>query len=211
MKRMVLLLICLVLVGCSWDGRTPASTSGETDAPRPQVPADYFMPDYDTTSDLHCYEFLEKLKSDGYVRGGEKDYSYNTDNITRIVNITPKSISDEASDIEVFCVNDVHCFLMVDHTIYRYDTFGGYHHQLCLWDYDGNGTKDLVSHNTWGSGLSYLSVGIFDFSSFEHITVLNRMILNQPEFSFEYKNDSIYIDGEELIYTDGSFHCTSFI
>ena len=169
-----------------------------------------FTPDYDTTNTLHCDEFLKKLKSDGYIRDSEKDCNYNTDNITRIVNITPKSISDETSDIEVFCVNDAHCFLMVNHTIYRYDTFGGYHHQLCLWDYDNNGTKDLVSYNTSGSGLSYMSVDIFDLTSFEGIQVITRMTLNEPAFSFECKNGVIYIDGEELTYSNGSFHCNSF-
>ena len=134
------------------------------------------------------------MKSDGYIRGGEKDYNYNTDNITRIVNITPKSISDETSDIEVFWVSDAHCFLMVNHTIYRYDTFGGYHHQLCLWDYDGNGIKDLVSYNTSGSGLSYMSVDIFDLTSFKGIQVITRMTLDEPEFSFECKNGKIYIN-----------------
>ena len=175
-----------------------------------QTETGYFIPDYNTTNNLNCDEFLKTLKSDGYIRDGEKDYNYNTDNITRIVNITPKSISDETSDIEVFCVNEIHCFLMVNHTIYRYDTFGGYHHQLCLWDYDGNGTKDLVSYNTSGSGLSYMSVDIFDLTSFEGIQVITRMTLDEPEFSFECKNGMIYIDGEELTYSDGSFHCNSF-
>ena len=194
---------------CSSDIRTEASTPNETNNPseNTQIDPGYFIPDYKTTNDLHCDEFLEILKSDGYISGGKRDYNYNTDNITRIVNITPKSISDETSDIEVFSVNDIHCFLMVNHTIYRYETTGGYHHQLCLWDYDNNGTKDLVSYNTSGSGLCYMSVDIFDLTSFERIRVISRMISHQPGFSFECKNGAIYIDGKELTYSGGSFHC----
>jgi hypothetical protein len=79
-----------------------------------------------------------------------------------------------------------------------------------LWDYDNNGTKDLVSYNTSGSGLTFMSVGIFDLTSFEQIQVISRMILNEPRFSFECKNGAIYIDGEELTYSNGSFHCNSF-
>ena len=232
MKKLIALILSmafmLALAGCSSDGRTQAGTSNETNDPskntqastsnetndpnqKPQSQPDYYIPDYDTTSDLHCDEFLEILKSDGYtISGGQKDHHYNTDNITRIVNITPKSISDETSDIEVFCLSDMHCFLMVHHTIYRYDTLGGHHHQLCLWDYDGNGTKDLVSHNTFGSGFPYMGVLIFDLTSFEKIKVIERMILNEPTFSFECKNGGIYIDGEELTYSDGRFHCDSF-
>ena len=169
----------------------------------------YFAPNYQSTNTFHCDEFLEILKRDGYYRDGEMDHNYNTDNITSIVNITPKSISDETSDVDVVYVN-THCFLMINQTIYRYDTFGGYHHQLCLWDYDGNGTKDLVSYHTWGSGLSYLSVSIFDLTSMESINVISRMILSEPSFSFECKNGVIFIDGAELTYSDGSFHCSAF-
>ena len=216
MKKLIAFILSmtfmLALAGCSSDRKTEASTSNETNNPSKNTQSEtgYFIPDYNTTNNLHCDEFLENLKSDGYIRGGEKDYNYNTDNITRTVNITPKSISDETSDIEVFWVSDAHCFLMVNHTIYRYDTFGGYHYQLCLWDYDSNGTKDLVSYNTSGSGLSYMSVDIFDLTSFEGIKVITRMIMDEPVFSFEYKNKVIYIDGAELTYSDGSFHCNSF-
>lgn len=212
MKKLIALILSvtfiLALAGCSSDIRTPNETQNPSQITHGET--GYYIPDYDTANNLHCDEFLENLKSDGYIRDGEKDYNYNTDNITRIVNITPKGISDETSDIEVFCVNDIHCFLMVNHTIYRYDTVGGYHHQLCLWDYDRNGTKDLVSYNTSGFGLSYMSVDIFDLTSFEAIQVIRRMTLNEPEFSFEFKNGVVYIDGEELIYSNGSFLCNSF-
>jgi hypothetical protein len=202
----------LALAGCSSDRKTKASTSNETNNPSKNTQSEtgYFIPDYNTTNNLHCDEFLENLKSDGYIRDGEKDYNYNTDNVTRIVNITPKSISDETADIEVFYVSDAHCFLMVNHTIYRYETTGGYHLQLCLWDYDSNGTKDLVSYNISGSGLTYISVDVFDLTSFERIPVITRMVLDEPGFSFEFKNGVIYIDGEKLTYGNGSFHCKSF-
>lgn len=169
----------------------------------------YFAPNYKSTSELHSDEFLEILKRDGYYRNGAKDHNYNTDNITSVVNITPKSISDETSDVEFFYVN-THCFLMVNKTIYRYDTVGGYHLQLCFWDYDGNGTKDLVSYHTWGSGLSYLCVSVFDLTSMKNINVITRMILSEPAFSFGCKNGVIYIDGAELTCSDGVFYCSAF-
>ena len=216
MKKLIALVLLMTfifsLAGCSLDRSTQENASNETNNSSKDLLSSigYCVPNYGSTNELHCDKFLKILKRDGYIRGGEKDYNYNTDNITRTVNITPKSISDETSDIEVFWVSDAHCFLMVNHTIYRYDTFGGYHHQLCLWDYDNNGTKDLVSYNTSGSGLSYMSVDIFDLTSFEGIQVIRRMILNEPEFSFECKNGVVYIDGEELTYSNGSFHCNSF-
>ncbi len=76
---------------------------------------------------------------------------------------------------------------------------------MCLWDYDGNGVKDLVSYNTSGSGRSFKSVSIFNLTSFEEIQVITRAISNEPDFSFECKNGVIYIDGKELTYSNGSF------
>ena len=216
MKKLIALVLLMTfifsLAGCSLDRSTQENASNETNNSSKDLLSSigYCVPNYGSTNELHCDKFLKILKRDGYIRGGEKDYNYNTDNITRIVNITPKSISDETSDIEVFYVDDTKCFLMVDHTIYRYDTFGGFHHQLCLWDYDLNGTKDLVSYNTSGSGVSYMSVDVFDLTSFERIQVISRMVLNEPRFSFECKNGAIYIDGKELTYSNGSFHCDSF-
>ena len=211
MKKLIALVVFLfcVLGLCACNPQNPSNQGAETNKGSLSDEG-YFAPDYQSTSKLHSDEFLEILESDGYYRDGEKDHNYNTNNITRIVNITPKSISDETSDIEVFYVS-THCFLMVDHTIYRYETFGGYHHQLCLWDYDSNGTKDLVSYNTSGSGISRMSVDIFDLTSFERFSVITISdIFNRPGFSFECKNGVIYIDGEELTYSNGSFHCNSF-
>jgi hypothetical protein len=216
MKKLIALVLLMTfifsLAGCSLDRSTQENASNETNNSSKDLLSSigYCVPNYGSTNELNCDKFLKILKRDGYIRGGEKDYNYNTDNITRIVNITPKSISDETSDIEVFWVSDAHCFLMVDHTIYRYDTFGGFHHQLCLWDYDRNGTKDLVSYNTSGSGVSYMSVDVFDLTSFERIQAVTRMIMVQQGFSFECKNGTIYIDGKELTYSNGSFHCDSF-
>ena len=216
MKKLIALVLLMTfifsLAGCSLDRSTQENASNETNNSIKDLLSSigYCVPNYGSTNELHCDKFLKILKRDGYIRGGEKNYNYNTDNITRIVNITPKSISDETSDIEVFYVDDTKCFLMVDHTIYGFNTFGGFHHQLCLWDYDRNGTKDLVSYNTSGSGVSYMSVDVFDLTSFERIQVVTRMIMVQQGFSFECKNGAIYIDGKELTYSNGNFHCDSF-
>ena len=172
---------------------------------------DHFAPDYGSMNTAHADEFLKVLKRDGYYTDGELDKNYNTDGITGVVNITPKSISDETSDIEIFLIkNAEHCFLMAGGVIYRYDTFGGYHHKLCLWDYDGNGTKDLVSYDSFGSGIPYLGVGIFDMTKMEAVNVITRNLLSDPEFLFDYKDGRVYIDGEELTYENGTFSCKAF-
>ena len=167
-----------------------------------------YTPDYDSTSTLHADVFLDKLKRDGCHRGDEIDTDYNTNNIESIFNITPQAILEENTDLELFYVKPgYHCFLMYKEEIYRYDTFGGYHHRLVLWDYDGNGIKDLVSYNSYGSGFSYLSVTITDLTSMEQQNVITRGILWEPGFSFAFDGESVFIDGEKLTYYGGEFHC----
>ena len=167
-----------------------------------------YTPDYDSTSTHHADVFLEKLKKDGYHRGDEIDKNYNTDNITGIFNITPQAILEENPDLELFCVKDgYHCFMMYKGEIYRYDTFGGYHHRLVLWDYDGNGVKDLVSYCSYGSGVSYLSVGITDLTTMKAQQVITRGVLWEPGFSFAFDGENIYIDGKKLTFSNGEFHC----
>ena len=166
-----------------------------------------YTPDYASTSTLHADAFLEKLKTDGYHRGDEIDKNYNTSNITGIYNITPQAILEEKPDLEIFLVKDgYHCFLTFKGEIYRYDTFGGYHYRLVLWDYDGNGVKDLVSYHSWGSGISRLSVSITDLTTMETYTVVSRIVPPFPGFSFAFDGENVFIDGEKLTYSDGSFH-----
>lgn len=178
---------------------------------RPKEQNADLSPDYASTDTTHTDVFLDILKHDGYCDGEEQNKSYNTDGISGVVNITPKSISDETEDIEVFLIKDAeHCFLMADGVLYRYETFGGYHEKLCLWDYDGNGTKDLVSCDSFGSGISYLGVSIFDMTKKEPISVFTRNLLSEKEFSFEFENGVVYIDGEELKYENNEFLCKAF-
>ena len=171
-----------------------------------------YTPDYNSTSTLHADDFLKKLKKDGYHQGDEIRKDYNTGNIQNIYNITPQGISEEAPDLEIFLVKDAyHCFMMYKGEIYRYETFGGYHHRLVLWDYDGNGVKDLVSYHSWGSGVSYLSVDVTDLSTMQTLPVISRGVLWEPEFTFAFDGESVYIDGEKLTYSDGAFHCGDLI
>ena len=171
-------------------------------------PAVIYTPDYNSTSTLHSDVFLKKLKTDGYHRDGGMDTNYNVEGVKAVYNITPAAILAEEPDLELFYVKDgYHCFMMYKGEIYRFETFGGYHHRLVLWDYDGNGVKDLCAYDSWGSGMLFLGVDVFDLTTMNCHTVISRNVLLEPGFSFDFDGDNVYIDGTILTYSDGEFHC----
>ena len=167
-----------------------------------------YSPDYKSQSALHADEFLAKLKAHGYHVGDTVETGFHTENIESVFNITPAGIAEENADLDIFCVYPAgFCFFMYKGEIYRYDTFGGYHHFLVLWDYDGNGVKDIVSYDTYGSGITRLGVFVKDLTTMESISVYTRNILSGPGFSFDFDGENIYLDGEKLTYSDGAFRC----
>ncbi len=159
----------------------------------------------------NCDLFVKTLASDGYTQwDGKINHDYNVSGISDVRNCTPKNISDEISNLEIFYIADsCHCFLMYNKKIYRFDSFGGQHLELCLWDYDGNGKKDLVDFHSYGSGIPYLGVDIIDLTTMEYIEVLHRNLSDEKEFSFEYKDGVVFIDGQKLKYDGEGFHLIS--
>ena len=226
MKRIVsitlsLLLILAVFCSCAKmrdSSESVAESTSETTSSDSHVQEnetisyEYYAPNYDSEDSLKSELFIDILERDGYYQNGEIFKNYNTNNISSVVNITPQSIADQTSGIDIFLVKDgYHCFLMKDQKIYRYDTFGGRHLQLCLWDYDKNGTKDLVSYDTFGSGIWYIGVRIFDFSSMEYFDIITRKMFSSDSFLFRIENGIIFINDEELTYTDGQFHFKNMV
>lgn len=168
----------------------------------------YDVEEISVSEKQNCDLFLQVLESDGYIQwDGIVNHDYNVAQIKNVKNCTPQNITDEISDLQIFCITDsLHYFMMYNKKIYRFDTFGGEHLKICLWDYDGNGKKDLVDFHSYGSGIPYCAVDIINLTKMEYIKVLHRNLLEEKEFSFDYKDESILIDGKELIYDGEHFH-----
>ncbi len=167
-----------------------------------------YTPDYDSTDTRDAGRFLETLRRDGYHLDGEIHKNYNVDGIKEVFNITPAAIAEQEPELELFLVKDgYHCFMMYKGAIYSYDTFGGHHHRLVLWDYDEDGTKDLFSYCSYGSGVTYLALWVTNLKTMETKSVITRGVLWVAGFTFNYDGSSIFLDGKKLTYSDGEFHC----
>ena len=182
-----------------------ASATGSPAKAEPHGKDLAYTPNYDTRSTLHVYEFKEILARDGYHRDGGMDKNYNVSDAI-FSNITPKGMLEENPDVELFySKTSGACFLKVKNELYRCDTFGGEYQHLCYWDYDGNGTKDLVMHYTFGSGIPYEGVSVTDLTTMESKAIQSVNLLESKWSNFEFDGENIYIDGKKCTYSRGLF------
>ena len=90
-----------------------------------------------------------------------------------------------------------------------------------LWDYDKNGTLDIVNYSTGGSGLLFSMVTMFDMKNMSSFLVFRKDITEygsekmqnneDPNYPFEYKDGIIYINDQKLVYEDGKFSLGSLM
>ena len=136
----------------------------------------------------------------------KKVYKRETDSIT-ISNKTPECIMAECDNIRVFAVSPFD-FVMVDGVIYdAFENGGGAIRNMWLWDYDGDGAKDIVAIHTFGSGISRTSLSVFD---------VNTKITKSVATSYTMGDSSLFesIVGDQgvephLCYVDGSFYVST--
>ena len=204
----------LALPGCCGGGETvgtgQSSDSVSVAESRETVVThgeEYFRTDYDTDDTTHTDVFLEKLRNDGYYCDGKRETKYNVDGIGKVRNITPDSISDEMPDVEVFCVDDSVCFIMTDGMLYRFNTYSGFHMKMFLWDYDGNGKKDILSYYSFGSGIARYGLEVLNLTTGRMIDIWEE----KYPYTVELRNGKPYVEGEELTYRSGVFTCGDLI
>ena len=128
---------------------------------------------------------------------------YNYENIKKAYEVTSKNI-EENSDIKIYMVDGSGAyFFLIDGELWRNDSFGGYHHAICFWDYDGNGVKDIVLYSSFGSGVSYLGCTVWDMvtKDFHRIKVVMF-----SSFKFGFDGENIYIDDVKVEYKDNKFN-----
>ena len=85
-----------------------------------------------------------------------------------------------------------------------------------LWDYDGNGIKDLFIKSIWGSGIGNLALNVIDLSKGkkEFINICTGYDDSYyepgsaPRVSFDGNN--VYVNDKIITYKDGVFSCEGF-
>ena len=145
-------------------------------------------------------EFIELLKKDGY-RDSEGQYHvYNVGNTKEWWNITSPYVLKNSDDIGLFMNDGYDCFLQVGDTVYRpFAVFGGWVKALALCDCDNDGTKEVVAYHSYGSGVSYLGITVFDTKTGIGKECISVNTL-KPDAGLEYRFDgtAVYANGEDI-------------
>ena len=76
-------------------------------------------------------------------------------------------ITPDGSAARAFIDYSGHVYLFIDGEVYDADCSSV--HSIAVWDYDDNGVCDLLISGTWGSGMIYLRLALFDASKKEVI------------------------------------------
>ena len=167
MKRLVLLsTLFIALTGCSGIINHDIS---------------YYMPsERETQKTLNIQAFHDSLQNNGYWINGENKKTYNTPELSNIINVTPQSVKEVNPDIDYYCLSGIHCFLYYKDVVYRFDPGS----VLCMfmWDYDDNGVADVFTYSHSGSGRLFHNVAFFDMTTLTINNVFIKDITDEYDF-----------------------------
>lgn len=193
---------------------TPDCMEDNTHKNTPEPATSVFITDttavksYEQGDSVNAELALSMLRSEGYIEADTGTLRVNYYNTSGSVlrNCTPDYILEHGGDVDLFQDESGAYFIRLLDQLYRYDSFGGRHINMCRWDYDSNGAADLVFYSNSGSGLDYHSVSIFDLSTRTIKDIIVKMTLAEPSFRFDFDGESIYIDGNKVEYIGGEFY-----
>ena len=113
--------------------------------------------EYSKDSVKEFMSILGTVKGEGLLSGFELDEEH-------CYNVTPSEVS-ESTDIKIFKFSDsCASFALIDGEVFEIcNSFGGYgFFNAVPWDYDADGTMDLLIASSWGSGMHRSEISVFN-------------------------------------------------
>ncbi|MBR3298351.1 MAG: hypothetical protein IKI64_04010 [Clostridia bacterium] len=158
-----------------------------------------------TNAELAC-SMLEEGEYISVIDGSV--YTDYTADASRLRNCTPDFIREKRADIELFQTDDFAYFLRIADKLYRFDTPGGFHMKMCLWDYDKNGIDDLVFYHSWGYGNYVVEASVLDVCMGTRMSILSRSAEVGHGFNLDYDagRKMIFLYRNSVEYFDGEFY-----
>ena len=153
---LLVLFLCILLSSCSSTANDPETN--HSNSKTSQSDTQDWM--HTECSKDYVKEFMSILgtdKGDGLLSGYDFDEEH-------CYNVTPRAVSMR-TDIKIFKFSDSCVSLaLIDGEVYEICTsFGGYGFFNAMpWDYDEDGTMDLLIASSWGSGMHRSEISVFN-------------------------------------------------
>ncbi len=131
----------------------------------------------------HSKEYVTEFMSIlGSVKGEELLSGYDFDE-EHCYNVTPSAVS-MSTDIKIFKFSDSCVSLaLIDGEVFEICTsFGGYgFFNAVPWDYDADGTMDLLIASSWGSGIHRSEISVFNVKTKRSTVICSSMEFNNSD------------------------------
>ena len=171
----VALFLCLLLSSCSSIVNSPEANRSDSENSR----SDTLEWMHTESSKDYVREFMSILgtvKGEGLLSGYFLDEEH-------CYNVTPSAVS-ENTDIKIFKFSDsCASFALIDGEVYEIcKSFGGYgFFNAVPWDYDEDGTMDLLIASSWGSGMHRSEISVFNVKTKQSTGICTSLKLENTD------------------------------
>ncbi|MBQ7446115.1 MAG: hypothetical protein IJS71_09335 [Clostridia bacterium] len=218
MKKLVLAMLIGMMIlsaaACSGNGAgtvessKPTASTSSTPAPGTDSGETVFITektlcqwssDGDTTG---AKEFAKKLSDDGYIGDDgiiDKNYNVKADGFR---NITPEYMREHSPELQLFGDGNAR-FLMKGKNVYRVPEPTAPGACMTVWDYDHDGSKDIVYYYVSGSGILTQNLAVIDPDTFD-----TRYLYGQQygDIGFDFDGENIYLGKKKVEWRSGFFY-----
>ncbi|MBQ8975312.1 MAG: hypothetical protein IJ072_06285 [Oscillospiraceae bacterium] len=149
-------VLCILLSSCSFIDNDPEANRSNSETSQSDT-QDWMHTECSKDYVTEFISILGTVKGEGLLSGFELDEEH-------CYNVTPSAVS-ESTDIKIFKFSDsCASFALIDGEVFELCTsFGGYgFFNAAPWDYDADGTMDLLIASSWGSGMHRSEISVFN-------------------------------------------------
>ena len=167
---LIVLFLCVLLSSCAFVANNTSDSKSSRNDTQEWMHTEY--------SKDHVREFMSVFdipEGESLISG----YQFDEDHC---YNVTPTAVS-LSSDVKIFKFSDS-ClsFVLIDNEVYELCwSFGGFgFFNAVPWDYDADGTMDLLVASSWGSGMHRSVISVFNVKTKQETILYTSLATDDP-------------------------------
>ena len=172
---LMVIVLCIFLSSCSSTVNNPEENRSDSETSRSDT-QEWMHTECSKDYVKEFMSILGTVKGDGLLSGYVLDEEH-------CYNVTPSAVS-LSTDIKIFKFSDsCASFALIDGEVYEICTsFGGYgFFNAVPWDYDEDGTTDLLIASSWGSGMHRSEISVFNVKTKKSTVICTSLELKNTD------------------------------